>query len=311
MLVAGADEAFALGLTVALTSALRHLDRSRRAHVFLLDGGLSPRSRARCLANVDAAHPSVTCTVVENDPDRFATFETNGLSRATYLRLLIPAVVPDRYRRALYLDSDLIVDEDLSRMWDLPDEGRPLYAAYDEGIRGTSYVRDSLDFAALPEDTPYFNAGVLFIDLPRWRADRIAERAEALLGEHTSRCVYNDQDALNIVLAGDWSVLPPAWNTQVAGLEAWSPLAADHKGILHFINEKPWKPEKRCLGQERFNVALRASGWYGRGEYWVFQSRRRSAAARRWFREAPSLAPVRKPWHALKRRLRGVSSLRL
>ena len=47
VIVAGADDKFALGLTVALFSAVRHLDPRRNAHVFVLDGGLSARSYER------------------------------------------------------------------------------------------------------------------------------------------------------------------------------------------------------------------------------------------------------------------------
>ena len=43
VIVAGADDKFALGLTVALFSAVRCLDPLRDAHVFVLDGGLQPQ----------------------------------------------------------------------------------------------------------------------------------------------------------------------------------------------------------------------------------------------------------------------------
>jgi hypothetical protein len=40
VIVAGADDRFAIGLTVAPSSALRHLDQSRRTQLYILDGGL-------------------------------------------------------------------------------------------------------------------------------------------------------------------------------------------------------------------------------------------------------------------------------
>ena len=184
---------------------------------------------------------------MDNDPEHFANYNIHWYSRAAFLRLLIPEIIPERYRRVLYLDSDLVVSDDVSKLWRLPDEGKAFWAAYDEGVRGTNYVQQTLNFADVPADAPYFNSGVMLIDLPRWKAARVSERAQAILGEHSDRCINVDQDALNIVSVGNWSVLPPRWNFQVAGSQSWSapPARGETIGITHFINEKPWNPDTR------------------------------------------------------------------
>jgi lipopolysaccharide biosynthesis glycosyltransferase len=212
------------------------------------------------------------------------------------LRLLIPEVIPERYRRVLYLDSDLVVSDDVSKLWDLPDEGKAFWAAYDEGVRSTTYVREILNFADVPPDAPYFNSGVLLIDLPRWKGARISERAQAILAEHSDRCINVDQDALNIVGVGKWSVLPPRWNFQIAGSQSWSapPARGETIGITHFINDKPWNPDKLCLYQGTFDRALRASRWYTTLEFLRHQLRKRSTAVKSWLRTTPALSLMRR-----------------
>ena len=243
-----------------------------------------------------AGAPDAEVTFVDNDPTRFADYEAHWYSRAAYLRLLIPEVVPDRYRRVLYLDSDLVVGDDIAKLWALPDEGRAFWAALDEGVRGTDYVAETLGFSDIPADAPYFNSGVMLIDLPRWKAARVSERAQEVLERYSDRCINVDQDALNVVGVGQWSVLPPTWNFQVVGAKAWSPAPDDPDlpiGITHFINEKPWRPETRCLRQGSFDEALRASGWFTEPEFWRYRLRTRAREAEHWLRTAPTLRLVR------------------
>jgi lipopolysaccharide biosynthesis glycosyltransferase len=300
VLVAGADERFALGLTVTLSSALRHLDHSRRAHVFVLDGGLTPGSRERCRASLARAHPKAETIFISELSNRFSGLHVHSYSRAAFLRLLIPEIVPDGFDRVLYLDSDLVVRGDVSLLWAFPAEGKAFWAAFDDGVRDTNFVRDRLGFAGVPEDAPYFNSGVLLIDLPRWRAARISERAEEFLAQHSKLCLEVDQDALNVVAVGNWSVLPPNWNFQVVGMKAWSvlpPGSDDTVNIVHFINKKPWSLGQRCLWQSAFDKALRESGWFSRRACWQYFLNRR-------IRSILALHPLAKATRLLRRRLR-------
>lgn len=308
VLVAGADDRFALGLTVALSSALTHLEPARRAHVFVLDGGISASGIERCRRSLLRIRPDVEITVIENDPERFADFNFHWYSRAAFLRLMIPEIVPARYRRALYLDSDLIVRGDVADLWALPDEGKPFWAAFDEGVRGTDYVIETLSFADVPAGTPYFNSGVMLIDLPRWREERISEDAVAVLAEHSGHCINVDQDALNVVAIDRWSALPPVWNTQVVGNEHWTPLSGREPRIIHFINHKPWMRDAECLYQREFDAALRASGWFSLGGYAAHvgerHTRRFLSNGRERIRRTSALQPIleaRRRWRRARR----------
>ena len=264
VIVAGADDRFAIGLTVALSSALRHLDQSRRTQLYILDGGLSQPSRERCRSALARARPDAEVNFVDSDPSRFSGYREHGYTRAAYLRLLIPEVVPEHHRRVLYLDSDVVVGDDIAKLWALPDEGKVFWAAFDEGVRRKHYV-PTFDFTNFPEGTPYFNSGVMLIDLPRWKAARVSEQAQAILADHSDQCRAVDQDALNVAGRGIWSVLPAAWNLQVTGMKLWSPMPAEAGapiGVIHYLGPKPWMRETQSLRQGVFDDALQASGWF-------------------------------------------------
>lgn len=126
----------------------------------------------------------------------------------TYARLLIGEQLPRKLDRVLYLDGDILVRGDIGGLWAANLRDRTVGAVVDlprfpfNGKLG------------LPSDAPYFNAGVLLIDLRRWRQLGIGERSLAFAREHPERLTWSDQCALNLMLHGDWVALDRIWNLQ-------------------------------------------------------------------------------------------------
>ncbi|HKX07346.1 MAG TPA: glycosyltransferase family 8 protein [Stellaceae bacterium] len=163
----------------------------------------------------------------------------------TYARLLIDELLPRDLERVLYLDGDILVRGDIGELWTTDLRGRTVGAVMDlprypfNGKLG------------LPADAAYFNAGVLVIDMGRWRQLRIGERTLALAREHPERLTWADQCALNLVLHGDWTALDRVWNFQSLDMarlvngnvrfEAVDPGRLAAARLVHFNGRsKPW-----------------------------------------------------------------------
>ncbi|MBV1855317.1 glycosyltransferase family 8 protein [Catellatospora tritici] len=166
------------------------------------------------------------------------------LSPGMYLRLLLPDLV-DGPGRLLYLDSDVQVCGELGPLWQLPLADAPLAAVRDAftdrfdmwgGIPGAGPQH--------PGDAPYFNSGVLLINMDRWRELRVTERCLAYLAEYGGSLRFPDQDALNLVAFEQWLRLPPRWNHMCSYLlEPMTPgqRAAQDVRVMHFAGpRKPW-----------------------------------------------------------------------
>jgi lipopolysaccharide biosynthesis glycosyltransferase len=184
-----------------------------------------------------------------------ATFEgiptPSHLPASALFRLLIADQLP-HLARAIYLDTDTIVVDDLEPLWQ-QDLGRAVIgAAHDPyvdvlgGSPGLPFVR-----RGLTSSMPYFNSGVMLIDLERWRQSDVSAAALSLLREST--LAYADQCALNLVLANQWARIDPRYNLQPAHLDTlgWvsdseecSELARalQHPAVHHFVGRKPWGP---------------------------------------------------------------------
>ena len=261
VIAAGADEAYGVPLGVTLVSAVRRVRPGRRVQVHVLDGGLSTGTRDALLAALERARPGVEARFHRGVEARTRGVKTGKyLSSAAYLRLLIPDLLEGP--RALYLDSDLVVQRDLTALWDTPLR-QAVGAVQDEGVRSLSDV----GLVALGADRGrYFNSGVMVLDLDTWRRQKVADAVFDDLRSNAERYWHKDQDALNVVLGDAWDAVDPRWNVQVpANTYLPGALPTDQAFVLHYTTgSKPWNHVARSARTRRHYRAwyreLRLSG---------------------------------------------------
>ncbi len=171
----------------------------------------------------------------------FGTRPHEHISPVAYLRLMIPEVLPLAVEKVLYLDSDMIVCDDISQLWDTDITTMDFAAAPERGAasRASSRrgIRHHLALGMKP-DQVVFNAGVLLINLRRWRQSHLASRAFAYLRCLAHEVRWYEQEALNVVANGSYRELDPRWN--VPALAA-RPGSGARTSIVHYLTaHKPW-----------------------------------------------------------------------
>jgi lipopolysaccharide biosynthesis glycosyltransferase len=187
------------------------------------------------------------------------------ISLATYYRLLIGDIAPRDIKRAIYLDCDLIVRADLTELWTTPLDGCVIGAVPDEGFQH----RDKLGLA---EDAPYFNAGVLLVNLEQWRGESVGAGALDFAGNHPERLTWSDQCALNWILRDRWLPLDATWNMQSRqfgedvgqDFEYFRPVPAHALAarIVHFNwPARPWLYMSGHPFREEYLAYLRRTPW--------------------------------------------------
>ncbi|WP_336489085.1 glycosyltransferase family 8 protein [Methylobacterium nigriterrae] len=255
------DNNYLRQLGISLASMLRSNPASRfEVHIAML-------ARDRVLSNrvmdaVTAAFGNVRIAYHDLDETLFDAFPvTQSISKSTYIRIILGRFVPRDCERILYLDADTIVRADVRPLWRTPLDGAVLAAVRDH----FSLDAEAISFAP---DEPYFNAGVLLIDMNRWRALDIEGRVLAYLGEHANRLPWMDQDALNAVLRGHVRYVGLEWNFQprcadvpaeFLGLdEATYARLRAHPSLVHYTTSfKPWNAAHRVHYSGLFYEAAR------------------------------------------------------
>jgi lipopolysaccharide biosynthesis glycosyltransferase len=258
-----ADGAYALPLAVMLRSLVEHAAPERRLEVFVLDDGLGPELRRRVEQPI-RDRLALHWIEAPLEPRRGLPL-WGRMPAATYCKLLIPRCLPGRETRILWLDADLVVLTDLGELWRQGMGESTILAAPDPFVPSIS---SRLGVAAWAElglhpEAPYFNAGVMLIDLTRWRRDEVSERAAEYLRRFRDRVFFHDQEALNVVLTSRWAALDDRFNHCVS-----APRAARETGappaILHYSGSlKPWRQRSGGRHHATYYAHLDLTDWRG------------------------------------------------
>ncbi len=274
-IAAAIDESFVTPLLVMLRSAARRLSAGWTIEAFVFGYEIPAEARQRLESGMGELPVTIHWPVL--DLSTVANYWP-GIWRkhdvVCYYRLFLGDALAGDLDRVLFLDADLLVQDDLALLWSIPFDGATVqavpdsYACHHTARLSQIQFGEGVRFSA---GTPYFNAGVQLIDLRRWRDERVGQRAAAFLWKYGEQLRGRDQDALNCALAGRWKRLPPAWNFHELAYnpQDWeSPGATEeevrdalrHPSIIHYIGWKPWSRVWRSHRADLWWAEARAAG---------------------------------------------------
>lgn len=251
-IVFACDSNYAQHATVAMMSILKNTANPARIVFYLLDDQIDETVKKKMQTSIELAKAEIHFCEVETG--RFNDFFVSGqLSKAAYFRLEMGHLLPEAVEKVIYLDCDLLVFDDIVKMWDTDMHGHPLAAVMDLGIMASDKDwRGKQQQLGFHKEDIYFNSGVLMVDLKAWREHDYGRKAEHLAEKNAYR--HHDQDALNQLfyknwqpLPLNWNVIPPVWylffkilrrrNFRHMAIEA-----RRHISILHYAGGyKPWE----------------------------------------------------------------------
>lgn len=161
-------------------------------------------------------------------------FVDQWISIETYYRFFIPRIF-SAYKKALYIDSDMVVNCDINELCQLSLDGFSLAATQEPAVeyfigkdsQESAYYLGQLKLAR-PQD--YFQAGLLLMNIPKMNTEAAEEKLLSKLKElHPPR--HHDQDVLNAVYQGDVKYLDLSWNC------SWGFIRGGHKFHEHVSEE--------------------------------------------------------------------------
>ena len=252
------DDAYAPFLSVTLNSIFQNRDPRRHYVIRVLHTGIHQTLQKRLTKQLEAHNFTLEFPNISHHVQTFAQklHTRDYYSCSTYYRLFIPDLYPE-LSKALYLDCDLVLQEDVAQLYDLP-LGDDLVGAVPDGIVGAVeefklYVQNRLDMTRAED---YFNAGVLLMNLDAMRRWRFADRFLDLLGRVTFQ-VGQDQDYLNVLCRGRVRYVGNEWNAMPTGVGVRKP-----KLIHYNMDAKPWRRDGVKYEKEFWNWAA-SSGFLG------------------------------------------------
>ena len=233
------DDNYLPFLDVTLMSLIEHASKDYFYSIYVLNTGLKAESmqKIKRLENKNFSINFVDMTDYIGDlHKKLKNVYHYGL--AAYYRLFIQGKFP-QYKKILYLDCDIVVLGDISRLYNVDLKGNMLAGVQDGFVQGVDAFRLYAKEAVGVNPTEYINSGILVMDLEKFREEDIEDKFTYLLSTYNFDTVDPDQAYLNYFCRERKLLLPAGWNR--------TPAYLDYKGetnIIHYaLAKKPWQTD--------------------------------------------------------------------
>ncbi|KAL0458040.1 UNVERIFIED_CONTAM: putative galacturonosyltransferase-like 4 [Sesamum latifolium] len=170
-----------------------------------------------------------------------------------YARIYLADILPQEVRRLIYLDSDLVMVDDVAKLWEVDLKEKVLAAPEYCHANLTNYFTDA--FWSDPELSRtfegrkpcYFNTGVMLMDVEKWRKGGYSQKVEDWMVVQKQKRIYHlgSLPPFLLVLAGNIKPVDHRWNQHgLGGDNIEGKCRGLHPGpisLLHWSGKgKPW-----------------------------------------------------------------------
>lgn len=232
------DENYVQHMCVAIASILKNKTPDVDLHVYIIDGGISLEKKELIQKLKKIAEFTLTYVTPKHE-SIFELLQIGGNDRITfetYYRMFIPQWIPEE--KVLYLDCDMVILSDLTKLYDWRLDGSFLLGVKDID---EIYHRKKLN------TSKYVNGGVLLFNNKAIQTENYLQQIVNWIKNNANKITCHDQDILNGAFNNKISYVPEVWNVQLSTsnqLKARRFRNLKEKKILHFISrDKPWNPK--------------------------------------------------------------------
>lgn len=254
------DKNFIVYASATIKSILENNSNNKITFYLITDSSVNKFNRM--ILKMMIENKKHTVKFIDSTED-FDELDTRSWSKATFHRLMLPKICKDE--RILYLDSDMIINGDLSELYSIDLEGYYCAMVKDYGI--SSFFKNNIDFKfkntktinvyeyfdknlAIKDYKNYCNAGMTLMNLDEMRKFDLTAKLITTIKE--KELAFLDQDCINMCCKDKIKILPITYNYQILSKEIFNDIDENYKEdykefsdnklplILHFII-KPWK----------------------------------------------------------------------
>jgi len=212
-IVLASDDNYVPLLTISIVSFLENNSNEfNEINVFILDDGISKQN----IDKINNILNKYKCNVVfiktkniEHLNSKIVSLEKDNIaSFTTYSRLFIGSLIPDNIDRIIYLDCDILVVNSVKQLWD--EDISDYYCAAVLDCCNTTVQK----MLGISEGDNYINAGILYVNLKKWREDNVEEKFIEFIMNNQNRYYQHDQGIINNIFKNNIKIISPKYNLQ-------------------------------------------------------------------------------------------------
>lgn len=248
------DVNYLRGTMGAVLSILQHTSCPENVEFHFLSARFEPE----LLMSIKSTFPYLKLKVYHFDPNRVKGKISKSIRQAldqplNYARIYLADIIPEEVRRVIYLDSDIIVVDDIRVLWAVELGDKVVAAPEYCHANFTSYFTnafwsDPVLAGTFENRRPcYFNTGVMILDVDKWRKGRYTDKVEEWMGVQKQKRIYHlgSLPPFLLVFAGHIKGVDHRWNQHgLGGDNLEGKCRSLHPGpisLLHWSGKgKPW-----------------------------------------------------------------------
>lgn len=253
------DAAYIRGSMAAILSTLQHTSCPQNVFFHFVASADASADASLLASTIAASFPYLNFRIYRFHDSAVAGLISTSIRSAldcplNYARSYLADLLPPCVRRVVYLDSDLVLVDDIAKLYAIQlARDRVLaapeycYANFTSYFTPTFWSNPSLSLTFADRKACYFNTGVMVIDLDRWRGGGYTTKIEEWMELQKRMRIYElgSLPPFLLVFAGNIEPVDHRWNQHGLGGDNFRGLCRDlHPGpvsLLHWSGKgKPW-----------------------------------------------------------------------
>lgn len=234
------DDGYAKFLAVAIKSLIENASKEYNYKIHVIHENLTEENKNK-LKKLETDYAKIEFYEMDKRleciTDKMGTrLRADFFTLTIFFRLFIPEMFKE-YDKCIYLDSDIVVPGDISKLYNIDLEDNLIGAVRDHSVVDVEPLCYYIENAIGVDRHYYINSGVLLLNSKKLREVKLDERFLYLFNKYHINCIAPDQDYLNAMCKGKIYYLDNTWDTMPA--PGVKPI--DNPELVHYnLFLKPW-----------------------------------------------------------------------
>ncbi|KAM5581526.1 putative galacturonosyltransferase-like 10 [Rosa sericea] len=253
------DSEYLRGTIAAVHSVLKHASCPENIFLHFIASDSSPVSSEDLTRVVHSTFPSLSFRVYQFKESLVSHLISSSIRQAldnplNYARSYLADLLDSCVERVIYLDSDVIVVDDIAKLWRISLSGSRVigapeycHANFTKYFSNGFWADTEMSRVFEGKSACYFNTGVMVMDLVRWREGDYTRKIESWMEIQKEKRIYElgSLPPFLLVFGGDVEAIHHRWNQHgLGGDNVVNSCRSLHPGpvsLLHWSGKgKPW-----------------------------------------------------------------------
>ena len=204
--VYSSDDNYVQHVGVSMISLFENNKEFNHINIYLIEKNIAFENKVNLKLICDKYNRTINFINFNDFSNKLKLNIGNSISVNSYARLFLSSIIEDSIDKIIYLDCDSIVNGSLSDLWNIK-----ISEYYVAGVCDTASDNAKLR-VNMDVNSPYINAGMLLINLKKWREEDIEKRFIEFIDSYNGKVFHHHQGTINGVLNKSLLLIHPKYN---------------------------------------------------------------------------------------------------